>query len=143
MKVLNLRCAHEHRFEGWFASEEAFGQQTEDALIECPVCGDRDVSRLPTAPRLNVAHLRATEPTPPDPSEQAQAHWMNSMRKLLTMTDDVGERFAVEARRIHYGEARDRGIRGVASRDEADDLRDEGIDIFVLPVTPALKGPLQ
>ena len=55
MKVLDLRCAHEHPFEGWFASEEDYLSQRERGLVECPLCGDKEVTRLPSAPRANPA----------------------------------------------------------------------------------------
>ncbi|TMH00761.1 MAG: DUF1178 family protein, partial [Betaproteobacteria bacterium] len=55
MKVLNLRCAHDHRFEGWFASDDDYQSQRERGLVECPLCGDAAVERLPSAPRLNLS----------------------------------------------------------------------------------------
>jgi hypothetical protein len=68
---------------------------------------------------------------------------MRAVRHLMANTEDVGERFPEEARRIHYGEIEERGIRGQASREAADALREEGIEVFSLPVPPALKGPIQ
>lgn len=146
MKVLNLRCTHEHAFEGWFASEDEFRDQLARDLVECPLCADRAITRLPSAPRLNVSR-RADAPDPApaaDVQTAAQAQWLKAMRRMIDKTEDVGERFPEEARRIHYGEARDRGIRGQASREEADALRDEGIEVQALPVPSALlKGPAQ
>ncbi len=63
MKVLDLRCAQDHRFEGWFASDEDEASQRERGLLACPLCGDDDVQRLPSAPRLNLSAARATERT--------------------------------------------------------------------------------
>lgn len=147
MKVLNLRCANGHGFEGWFASDEEFMQQNGQGLIECPLCADRIVSRLPSAPRLNLSGQRQPEaPTTPTPVPQAmplQAQWMQAVRKMLDTTDDVGERFPEEARRIHYGEIEARGIRGQATPDERRALLDEGIEIMSLPMPAALKGPVQ
>ena len=147
MKVLDLRCAHDHRFEGWFGSEEDFVGQQDRGLVECPMCGDRQIGRLPSAPRLNVANLRETPPTAPagrpaSPQER-QAQWLQAVRHLMQHTEDVGERFPEEARRIHAGEVEPRGIRGQASREEAEALRDEGIEIMALPVPDVLKGPVQ
>ena len=144
MKVLNLRCANGHGFEGWFASDEEFMEQNGRGLIECPLCADRIVSRLPSAPRLNLSGQRESEWPPPAPQPpQLQAQWMQAVRKMLETTDDVGERFPVEARRIHYGEIEARGIRGQASLDERRALIDEGIEIMSLPMPAALKGPVQ
>ena len=145
MKVLNLRCAHDHRFEGWFVSDDDEASQRERGLLACPVCGDADVQRLPSAPRLN---LGAAPPTPvqtvalPAPGD-LQAQWLRAVREVMARTEDVGERFADEARRIHYGEVPQRGIRGQATRDEAEALKDEGIEVLALPVPAALKEPLQ
>jgi hypothetical protein len=146
MKVLNLRCANGHGFEGWFASDDEFMEQNGRGLIECPLCADRIVSRLPSAPRLNLSGQREPEappPAPPPPPPQLQTEWMQAVRKMLESTDDVGERFPVEARRIHYGEIEARGIRGQATPDERRALIDEGIEIMSLPLPAALKGPLQ
>jgi hypothetical protein len=144
MKVLNLRCANGHGFEGWFASDEEFMEQNGRGLIECPLCADRIVSRLPSAPRLNLSGQRESEaPTLAPQAPQLQAQWMQAVRKMLESTDDVGERFPVEARRIHYGEIEARGIRGQATLDERRALIDEGIEIMSLPMPAALKGPLQ
>lgn len=151
MKVLDLRCAHDHRFEGWFGSEEDFVSQRERGLIECPLCGDRAIERLPSAPRLNVANLRepapaavaaAGEPPTLGPNER-QALWLQAVRHVLQHTEDVGDRFAQEARRMHAGEIEHRGIRGEATREEAEALRDDGIEIMALPIPAALKGPVQ
>jgi hypothetical protein len=144
MKVFNLRCTHEHSFEGWFASEEDFVSQAEAGQIECPLCGDSAITRLPSAPRLNLASSRQEETQAVTQSPDLQTLWMQALRRVVENTEDVGERFPEEARRIHYGETPERGIRGRASRDETEALREEGIEVTPLPVLPpALKGPLQ
>lgn len=142
MKVLNLRCANGHGFEGWFSSDDEFMDQNGRGLIECPLCSDRVVTRMPTAPRLNLSGAR--EPSAPDPqAADLQAAWLAAARKLLSETEDVGERFADEARRIHYGEVEHRGIRGQATPEQREALHEEGIETFALPLPAALKDPLQ
>ena len=145
MKVLDLRCGNDHRFEGWFDSEDDFLSQDERGLVTCPVCSDDQMTRLPSAPRLNVSNLRgeAETATVPDARTAMQTQWMRAVRHLMDRTEDVGERFPEEVRRIHYGEIEQRGIRGQATREAADALREEGIEVFSLPVPPALKGPIQ
>jgi hypothetical protein len=144
MKVFNLRCTQAHHFEGWFAGEEDFVAQTEGSLIECPLCGDTAITRLPSAPRLNLGSKRPQETQAVTQSPDLQSLWMQTLRRVIENTEDVGERFPEEARRIHYGEQPERGIRGRASRDETEALREEGIDVMPLPaLPPALKGPLQ
>ena len=113
--------------------------------MQCPVCTDGQVIRLPSAPRLNVSGLRAEPEAAPviDPQTAMQSQWLRAVRHMIANTEDVGERFPEEARRIHYGEIEERGIRGQATEEAADALREEGIDVFSLPVPPALKGPIQ
>ena len=147
MKVLNLRCAHDHRFEGWFSSDADFADQGERGLIACPLCDDKTISRLPSAPRLNVATQRGEPELAPvvkaTDEPQAQRRWMQSLRELMSRTEDVGDRFPEEARRIHYGEAQERGIRGRASTEDADALREEGIEVVSLALPAPLKGTVQ
>ena len=147
MKVLNLRCPHDHRFEGWFASEDDFASQDERGLVACPLCDDKAITRLPSAPRLNVSTQRGDAPKPPAASEIArtlvQGQWLRAMREVLNRTEDVGDRFPEEARRIHYGETKERGIRGLASSEDADALRDEGIEVVAMAVPEPLKGSVQ
>jgi hypothetical protein len=146
MKVLNLRCTHDHRFEGWFSSDDDFVAQSERGLVACPLCDDKTVSRLPSAPRLNVSTKRG-EPEARRAGELAevnvQRRWLKAVREMMDRTEDVGDRFPEEARRIHYGEAQDRGIRGRASSEDAEALREEGIEIVSVSVPEPLKGTVQ
>jgi hypothetical protein len=145
MKVIDLRCQSGHRFEGWFASDEDFLDQNGRGLIECPLCADKLIVRLPSAPRLNLSS--AVEPSSAAPANQPtpdlQAQWLKMVRHVIANTEDVGEKFAAEARRIHYGESPERAIRGQASGDEREALREEGIEVHPLPIPVALKDPLQ
>jgi hypothetical protein len=173
MKVLDLRCQHGHRFEGWFSSDQDLQSQTEAGLMECPVCADKTITRLPSAPRLNVsgaretpAHARAQQEAAQQSGGSAgaatggsqgeggnpaaapvdmtmQAAWLRAVQHVMKNTDDVGDRFAEEARRMHYGEADERAIRGRATPDEAEALKEEGIDVVSLPMPAAFKGPIQ
>jgi hypothetical protein len=147
MKVLNLQCSHAHGFEGWFASEDDFQDQLARGLVECPMCGDAQVAKMPSAPRLNLGASAPAAPAKQElvsgPNAQVQAAWMELVKQVMTHTEDVGERFAEEARKIHYGETEERGIRGQASREETQALLEEGIGVLPLPIPKGLKGPLQ
>ena len=145
MKVLNLQCSLHHSFEGWFASEDDFQGQLARGLVECPMCEDRDIRKMLSAPRLN---LGATQPqasrevmTAPD--AKLQAAWLQAVRQVMANTEDVGERFPEEARRIHYGESEERGIRGQATAQQTEALLEEGISVMPLPIPKALKDTLQ
>ena len=145
MKVLSLRCANGHGFEGWFGSDDDYMDQNGRGLIECPICVDKVITRMPSAPRLNLSGAKdsppAAVPAPAQPDMQAM--WLQAVRQVLHNTEDVGTRFPEEARRIHYGETPQRGIRGQASPDERAALAEEGIEVMALPLPAALKGPLQ
>lgn len=145
MKVLNLQCSHRHAFEGWFASEDEFQSQLGRGLVECPLCGDNGITKMLSAPRLNLgaAEPQARQEVVSMPDASLQAAWLKMVRHVLANTEDVGERFAEEARSIHYGETEQRGIRGQASREETEALLEEGIGVLPLPIPKALKGPLQ
>ncbi|MGJ7504150.1 DUF1178 family protein [Variovorax sp. ZT5P49] len=152
MKVLNLRCAHGHGFEGWFASNEAFDSQLASGLVECPVCGDTAIVKLLSAPRLNLGNAKAPQEAAAPAAAAAsnvpaelspEARWMRAVREVLAKTEDVGDRFADEARKMHYGEAQERGIRGQATPEQTEALLDEGIPVMALPIPAALKETLQ
>jgi hypothetical protein len=148
MKVLNLQCQHGHGFEGWFASNEAFDEQLAAGLVECPLCADTAITKLLSAPRLNLSGAKAPEASTASAhtelaTDSPQARWMRAVRDVMAKTEDVGERFADEARRMHYGETAERGIRGQATRAETEALIDEGIPVLPLPVSAGLKETLQ
>jgi hypothetical protein len=152
MKVLNLRCSNGHGFEGWFASDDEFMEQNGGGLLQCPLCADSVVTRMPSAPRLNLSGAREPEKAaaaaPPASGAEVQpadlqALWLQTVRHVLANTEDVGQRFAEEARRIHYGEAPQRGIRGQVNPQQRDELLEEGIEILALPIPRALDGPVQ
>lgn len=166
MKVLDLRCAFHHSFEGWFASEADYAEQKRRGLLTCPLCGDASIEKLLSAPRLNLkagrevaapqasgegevavaAAAAAAAPEPPGTpplSPEFQARLVQAMREVLSKTEDVGDRFADEARGMHHGDIAPRNIRGQTSLDEAQALVEEGIEVLALPVLPGFKGTLQ
>lgn len=155
-----LVCDAEHEFEGWFGDSAAFDSQSKSGLLSCPVCGSDHVRRALMAPNLASPKTRAsksdtkaadaTDQTPPAagpvaglPPEAARNMQVlvNEMRKLQSKIRsecrDVGDNFAEEARKIHYGEAEAEGIYGQATREEREALKDEGIEIFDMPWVPS------
>ena len=157
MKVLDLQCAQQHGFEGWFGSEDDFTSQLARGLVTCPMCGDTTITKKLSAPRLNLGH-HGGPPTAVEQPQQAvkqdvvatndthaalQAAWLGMARRILANTDDVGDRFAEEARKIHYGEVPQRGIRGKATAAESEALAEEGIEVMQIALPDVLKGPVQ
>lgn len=175
MKVYNLACPLDHRFEGWFASEEDCLAQQSKGMLACPICDSTEITRMPSAPHIaksgsSKAVSTSTEMTVPasaamdhsgvsggvsgdvvaltggDHSQleaQVQAAFLKGMRELMGRSEDVGSSFAEEARKIHYKESPERSIRGQTTLDEAEALRDEGIEVMAMPMLPALKNTLQ
>jgi hypothetical protein len=142
MIVYDLLCDNAHRFEGWFASADAFSHQHQAGQLVCPVCGSSSVHKPPSAPHVQTS---GNEGAPQ--SVMANPEFLENMRKkfvefVLQNTEDVGTRFPNEARAIHNGEAAERAIRGQASAQEAKQLRDEGIEVMTLPVPVVAKDKL-
>jgi hypothetical protein len=161
MKVYNLACPLDHRFEGWFASEEDCLAQQDKGMLACPVCDSTHISRMPSAPHIakststeltvsktdagnlsgDVAALTGSDHSHLE--AQVQAAFLKGMREIMGRSEDVGNSFAEEARKIHYKESPERSIRGQTTLDEAESLREEGIDVLAMPMMPAFKNTLQ
>lgn len=142
MIVYDLSCENAHRFEGWFASAEDFDAQVEDDQVSCPVCGSVSVSRQLSAPYVNTGRTEPAAAAGKPTSETALAGVdMESLHRkfvefVMKNSEDVGSKFPEEARKIHYREKPRRSIRGQASTDDIEALRDEGIDVFQVPGLP-------
>jgi hypothetical protein len=158
----SLRCENDHQFESWFKDGEAYDRMAAVGLIECPTCGDTHIAKALMTPA--VAKTRGVKGRPeavpavpakapaPRPSSDGPHHAAGPMpaqvmallqrmrQEIETNCDYVGPEFAKEARRIHDGEVEARGIYGEASDEEAEALRDDGIDIARLPWVPRSDG---
>ena len=174
MKVYNLACPLDHRFEGWFASEEDCLAQQDKGMLACPICDSTEITRMPSAPHIaksgsskvvSSTELTVANPAAADNSgiggaisgdvvaltggdhsqleAQVQAAFLKGMRELMGRSEDVGNSFAEEARKIHYKESPERSIRGQTTLDEAESLREEGIEVMAMPMMPAFKNTLQ
>ena len=146
MIVFNLGCENSHRFEGWFASSEDFERQVGGKLVSCPLCGNANISRLPHASYVKSGgRERAVRAEPAAASSQQYANMgaevlARLVEHIIENTEDVGAAFPEEARKIHYRETPERRIRGTASRDEVDALREEGVEVVALPIAARRAG---
>jgi len=148
MIVFNLHCGEGHRFEGWFGSAKDFGAQKKRGQLSCPTCGDTAIERGLSAPRLNMGAAEPRQPvqapavqkTPEmegkDAFAVAQMLYSRMLDEILTKSEDVGDKFPEEARKIYYQESPGRAIRGQATKDEHDALVDEGIPVARFPILP-------
>jgi hypothetical protein len=151
MIAFDLRCApHDHRFEGWFASSAEYDRQSQMGLLACPTCGSANVVKAVMAPNVgrkgnqaaaavpartdDEAVALANMPEMPTEMVEAIAKVAQLQAKMLEKSDWVGDRFADEARAIHYGDSPDRIIHGSATIDDARDLHEEGISVAPLPL---------
>jgi hypothetical protein len=141
--VFDLGCENNHRFEGWFASGEDFDQQLKRKLITCPMCSNGNVVRLPHASYINSG----STPRPTVAAGTSQQYTnvgkdvlVKLVEQIIEHTEDVGPAFPEEARKIHYRETPERRIRGTASREEVEELVEEGIEVVALPIPPHRTG---
>jgi hypothetical protein len=142
MILFNLRCARDHVFEGWFRNGDAYEAQVGANKVSCPACGSRKIEKAPMAPRIGKGASKGDDApaAPPTEASEKAAQLMQALRELRdkveSESDFVGDRFAEEARRIHYGEVETRSIYGQTSDEEADALRDEGVSFSRIPWLP-------
>ncbi|MSO91781.1 MAG: DUF1178 family protein [Rhodospirillales bacterium] len=138
MIVYQVKCSNGHEFEGWFRNSGVFDQQRKRGDIDCPLCGDTEVSKAPMAP--HVARSSGRSDATHESTKEAPAQAAATIAQLRTYVekhcDYVGESFPAEARRIHYGEVEKRSIYGEASSKEVSRLTDEGIEVHQLPTLP-------
>lgn len=138
-----LNCAKDHEFDGWFAGSAEFDSQLAAAEIACPFCGTTKVSKALMAPSV-VTSKRSTQnktvSAQGDAMEQVQMFMSKVRQHVESNFDYVGDQFADEARRIHYGEADEREIYGEATVDEANELIEEGVSVAPLPGVNATKA---
>lgn len=158
MILYRLRCSKGHEFDGWFKDSKTYERQEKKSLIDCAVCGDGKVERALMTPRLGKKGGRTEQPAAeaslpvpapvPSPEQQQMAALARQMPKELREAlikvraevekncEHVGDNFAEEARKIHYGESNKRGIYGATTDDEAEALAEEGIEFGRLPWIP-------
>jgi len=141
MIIFDLQCVNDHRFEGWFKNISEFESQLTSAMVHCPVCGTEQVAKVPSASHLSLGKATSQQAVIPQNKPAPATPDMNVLlRKLHDHVkhnfEDVGNEFATEAKRMHYGEIEERNIRGNATKDEVEELHEEGIMAFPLPSFP-------
>ena len=133
----SLACGQGHAFDGWFRSNEDFEQQNGRGLVSCPACGSASVSKALMAPAVSTARKREKIALAVSADQKAAMTKLRELAKAaIANSEDVGERFVEEARKIHYGEVESRAIRGEAAASDIADLLEEGVPILPIPVLP-------
>ncbi len=140
-----LGCADGHEFESWFRSIADYDKQSRSGAVTCPLCASTEISKLPMAPAVVSARgnkgAPALEQLPaaaaPSAPPAAMATALRAFKKaVMENSEDVGGRFAEEARKIHFGEAEERNIRGSTTAEEAQSLHQDGVPFSILPELP-------
>jgi hypothetical protein len=135
MIVYQLKCSGGHGFEAWFRNGATYETQRADGDVECPMCGDTDVGKAPMAP--HVAKSRSSDVAAERRAREVAREILHTVerlnREVEEKCDNVGDRFAEEARRIHNGDAKERGIYGEATDSEAMELDEDGVEFYRLP----------
>lgn len=130
-----LICEQDHEFDGWFAGSDAFDAQVLANAVACPFCASTDVKKALMAPSVVTSKKRKSKPVGAsgEAMERVQMFMSKVREHVETNFDYVGDQFADEARRIHYGETDAREIYGETTLDEANELVEEGISVAPLP----------
>jgi hypothetical protein len=133
----SLNCDHDHAFEAWFRSNDDFDTQKKRGLVECPECGSTKVGKALMAPAVSTSRKQDKMALAMgDAQKQAMAQLKALSEKMRENADYVGDKFADEARKIHFGETEARGIYGEATPDEAKSLAEDGVEFLPIPVFP-------
>jgi len=139
MIIYDLICSQGHRFEGWFDDADDYKKQHRSGILECPVCGVAEVRKVPSASHISLKHRAAA---PVDKQVRNRELLKQVHEHVERNYEDVGAKFAEEARKMHYGEREQRNIRGAATWSEFNELREEGIKVLPLPARPVPKDKL-
>ncbi len=132
MTTYNLVCDKDHEFEGWFRSSSDYEDQLAAGLLSCPYCGSTKISKGIMAP--NVATGRRKDAARDEKLQKTVIKALKEVRQHVEQNSDyVGEKFAYEARAIHYGDKEQRSIYGEATKDDVEELKEEGIDVTSIP----------
>ncbi len=133
MILYQLKCSNGHQFEGWFRDGTTYEAQSGRGEIECPICGDDGVGKAPMAPKLGRGGGQTSEQRAMQIARKVLSDLDLLRGKVEDNFEDVGDKFAEEARSIHHGEAEERGIYGEATEDEVEELVEENIDFHRIP----------
>ncbi|MFD1199103.1 DUF1178 family protein [Brucella gallinifaecis] len=137
----SLHCDHGHEFEGWFRDNADFDRQAEHKLVACPVCDSQEIQKSLMAPAVSTSRSKEQVAIAMDQAQKQVLEQMRELsRKIRENADYVGDQFAEEARKIHFGETEARGIYGEASKEDVHSLIEDGIDLMPLPVFPEDKN---
>lgn len=133
----SLHCDHAHEFEGWFRDNADYDTQTKRGFVECPICGSKTIGKSLMAPAVSTARKKDKIAVAAHAEQKRMMAALKDMvEKVRENADYVGDKFAEEARKIHFGEVETRGIYGEATSEEVRELAEDGVEFMPLPVFP-------
>jgi hypothetical protein len=133
----SLVCENEHKFDAWFRNGQAYQDQHDRGIVTCPICNSSAVEKAMMAPAVSRANSEKVAVSTGHPEHAQLLETMRALRtKMISEADNVGDKFAEEARKIHFKEVEARGIYGEATREEVTALLEEGVDFMPLPSLP-------
>ena len=133
----SLICENEHKFDAWFGSADAYEAQQQRGIVTCPICDSRDVHKALMAPAVSRSGSEKVALSIGHPQHaQLQAAMRALREKVTSEADYVGDKFAEEARKIHFKDVEARGIYGEATKEEVAALVEDGVDFMPLPNIP-------
>ncbi len=144
MIIYDLECDTQHRFEGWFKNADEFVEQQQTGMLICPMCGSEEIRKIPSASHLTKGRSETTTPSRNIDKDKSHKHpALQLVHDYINKNfDNVGNKFAVEAKKIHFGETAERNIRGTATADEVRELKEAGVSAVQLPPVPYDKDKL-
>lgn len=132
-----LNCAKGHAFEAWFRSADDFDRQNDRKLVSCPNCGSNDVKKALMTPAVSTGRTKQQIALALGEEQKKAMEQLKTLaRQVRDNAEYVGDKFAEEARKIHFGETETRGIYGEATTEEARSLVEDGIEFMPLPILP-------
>ena len=139
MIVYDLICEENHKFEGWFSSQDNFNKQKTSGQIVCPFCGSTEVGKQLSAPYVSAKSSSKENPIATNTNisgEVIETLRQKVVEHIIKNSDDVGKNFPEEARKIFYNEKPARSIRGKATKEDVQELKEEGIEVLGIPAVP-------
>ncbi len=133
----SLSCDNDHAFDGWFRNGDDFDRQKRRGLVSCPVCQSVKVEKALMAPAVSTGRKKDRIALAMGEEQRKALAQLKAMAEEAKKNADyVGDKFAEEARKIHFGEVERRGIYGEATAEEALGLLEDGVEFVPLPSFP-------
>jgi len=135
----SLECNQSHTFDAWFSDSLNFEKQNKKNQISCPNCSSLKIKKSIMAPSIPSKNYKSDLLN--EKKDKVEVVLSKVRKHVEDNFDYVGDKFADEARSMHYGEKEEREIYGETTIEDAVDLIEEGVNVKPMPgVDPKLKN---